>query len=376
MDIAIILTYRCNSRCSMCNVWKNPSLPDEEISLDTMRKLPGNFGTINLTGGEPTLRNDLAEIVDVLHPKTKKLEISTNGLLPGRLEPIIKKYPDIRIRFSLEGMETTNNLIRGEKNGFRTKVAGLARLKELGGTDLGIAVVIQDDNLSDLLDLFRFAQQHDYELSTTTLHNGFQFHKNDNIPYDRIQIAHHIEELIVEQLKTNKIKSWFRAYLDLGLMAKVLGNKRLLACEAGTECLFIDPWGDVYACNVRPDLFMGNVLREPWEDITSGPKALQAIEKVKQCQQNCWMVGTAKTAMRSSHFNKLPRLEPFLWVVQNKTRVLLGRKIDFHKYVRYPDMKNLSPGPQRSSNLYTTVKRKIQTIREQHYTQPGGFDNL
>jgi radical SAM protein with 4Fe4S-binding SPASM domain len=375
MDIAIILTYRCNSRCSMCNIWKNPSLPEEEISVETLAKIPEHVGTINLTGGEPTLRRDLGEIVDLLYPRAQKFEISSNGLLPEKIEPIIKKYPDIKIRFSLEGNEKTNNMIRGEKNGFRTKVDGLARLKELGGKDLGFAVVIQDDNVADLVELFRFAEENGYELSTSTLHNGFQFHKNDNIPYNRLRIAHHIEGLIIEQLKTNTIKNWFRAYIDLGLIAKVLGNKRLLACKAGNEILFIDPWGDVFACNVRPDLYMGNLGNQLWPDIISGQKALQVLEEVNKCQQNCWMVGTAKGSMRNHRFPKLPRLEPFAWVVHNKIRLLLGKNIDFQYYVEYPTLIDKTPAPARPSHLDETVKRKIQTKNDQHYSQPGGYIN-
>jgi MoaA/NifB/PqqE/SkfB family radical SAM enzyme len=376
MDIAVILTYRCNSKCSMCNVWKNPSLPEEELSIDTLAKIPNDIGTINLTGGEPTLRKDLIEIVDLLYPKTKKLEISSNGLLPEKIEPIIKKYPDIRIRFSLEGNENTNQSIRGEKNGFQTKVNGLARLKELGGTDLGFAVVIQDDNVSDLLELFRFTQKNGYELSTTTLHNGFQFHKNDNTPYDRLRIAHYIEGLIIEQLKTNNIKTWFRAYLDLGLMAKVLGNKRLLACKAGSECLFIDPWADIFACNVRPDLYMGNLEDQSWIDIITGQKSLNIFKEVEKCDQNCWMVGTAKTAMRNPLFTKLPRLKPFVWVVQNKIRLLLGNNIDFRHYVDYSIIGDNTQIIERPSNLDIIVKKKVQTKKEQHYSQPGGYTNL
>ena len=34
----VIVTYRCNARCSMCNRYKAPSKPEEEISLDTIRK--------------------------------------------------------------------------------------------------------------------------------------------------------------------------------------------------------------------------------------------------------------------------------------------------------------------------------------------------
>lgn len=36
----VIVTYRCNARCTMCNRYKAPSKPEEEISLETIRKLP------------------------------------------------------------------------------------------------------------------------------------------------------------------------------------------------------------------------------------------------------------------------------------------------------------------------------------------------
>jgi Fe-coproporphyrin III synthase len=373
--VAVILTYRCNSRCSMCYVWKNPSLPNEEISLETLAKIPDKLNTINLTGGEPTLRNDLPEIVDLLYPKTTKLEISSNGLLPQKIEPIIKKYPDIKIRFSLEGFEETNNLIRGEKNGFQTKVNGLLRLKELGGTDLGFATTIQDDNVEDLVELFRFAQKNKFELSTSTLHNGFQFHKNDNNPYDRRNIANYIEQLITEQLKTNNVKNWFRAYLDLGLLAKVLGNERLLPCIAGFDSAFIDPWGDVFACNVRPDLKMGNLNELSWDNIFNGLIAEEVRCKVSQCSQNCWMVGSAKPAMRHPLFRRLPRWTPLIWVINNKLRVLFGNEIDFNRYVAYPVLNGETSVPGRAFYLEQPDKRKIQTREEEHYTQLGEYIN-
>ena len=36
----VIVTYRCNARCNMCNRYKKPSKPEEEISLETIKKLP------------------------------------------------------------------------------------------------------------------------------------------------------------------------------------------------------------------------------------------------------------------------------------------------------------------------------------------------
>lgn len=375
MDVAIIVTYRCNAHCSMCYVWQNPSQPDQEISLETLARLPNTFGTINLTGGEPTLRKDLMQIVDMLYPKAQKFEISSNGLLPEKLEPIIQKYPDIKIRFSLEGFDETNNKIRGEKDGFHTKVDGLKRLKELGGTDLGFAMTIQDDNAADLVEMFHLAVNNGYELSTSTLHNGFQFHKNDNLPYDRMRIAHAIERLIVEQLKTNDIKTWFRAYLDLGLVAKVLGNKRLLACEAGKEGTFIDPWGNVYACNVRPDLYLGSLEKQSWEEIVSGPAYDSALAAIRVCPDNCWMVGSAKSAMRNPRFTRLPRWTPFAWVVSNKLRVMLGKEIDFTKYVDYSTVRDNVTAPRRPFFLDHPIKRKLQHKEDNHYNL-GEYRNI
>ena len=135
MDLSVITTYRCNSKCQMCYIWKNPTLPKEEVSIETLSKLPNGFDNVNITGGEPTLRSDLMEICDVLHPKSKTLEISTNGLKPDLLIPIVRKYPNIKIRFSLEGKEDTNNIIRGENDGFNKKMEGMKKLIEAGGKD-------------------------------------------------------------------------------------------------------------------------------------------------------------------------------------------------------------------------------------------------
>jgi MoaA/NifB/PqqE/SkfB family radical SAM enzyme len=367
MDICVILTYRCNSKCSMCYVWQNPTKENEEVSLSTLKKIPSGIDYLNLTGGEPTLRKDLMDIVDLLHPKAMTLEISSNGLNPERLEPIIKKYPCIKIRFSLEGCESTNNKIRGERDGYRKKVNGLRRLKELGGKDLGFSTVIQDDNAEEVVELFRFAKKEGFELATSTLHNGFQFHKNDNVPYDRLRIAENMSTLINEMLKGFNIKNWFRAYLNLGLMAKVLGQDRMLKCSAATDFMFIDPWSDVYACNVRPDLKIGNLKKQSWNEIWHDKKVEAIRAKVKQCNHNCWMVGSAKTAMRNSKYPKLPRWGPLRWVIYNKMKIMLGGKICFERYLDFNNIRKDDRIVRRQFFLDKNVKRTLQREDELHY---------
>jgi len=360
MDLTIIPTFRCNSRCQMCYIWKNPTDPREEVSLETLAKLPGGFDNLNVSGGEPTLRRDLAAMVDIVYPKARVMEISSNGLSPDKLVPIIKKYPNIKVRFSLEGDELTNNRIRGEDDGYATKVAGLRLLKEAGGTDLGFAFVIQDENVDQLVRTYEFAREQGFELATSTLHNAWQFYKNDNYFYDRVKVARQVEGLITAQLRSGKVKNWFRGYLNLGLIEKILGHERLIPCVAGTGFAFIDPWSDVWACNVRSDLPLGNLKNQTWEEILHSEKAQGSIAKVRACEQNCWMVTTARTAMRSSLIPQAPKLKPLSWVLLNKLKVAMGRPIDFDRYIDYRDVK---PSPHVARTSYLAKHGKNPLVR-------------
>lgn len=50
MDLTVIATYRCNSRCAMCYIWKHPTVPDEEVDVETLAKLPDGFDNVNVSG--------------------------------------------------------------------------------------------------------------------------------------------------------------------------------------------------------------------------------------------------------------------------------------------------------------------------------------
>ena len=77
-DVSIITTYRCNMKCRMCNIWKNPSEIGKEIKAKELEILP-QLKIINITGGEPFVRNDLDEIIEVSFKKSPRVVISTAG---------------------------------------------------------------------------------------------------------------------------------------------------------------------------------------------------------------------------------------------------------------------------------------------------------
>jgi Fe-coproporphyrin III synthase len=361
MDLSLILTYRCNSHCSMCHIWQHPTLPAEEVSLATLAKLPSGFNRLVLTGGEPTLRTDLEPMVDLLLPKTRRLCISTNGLQPDKLERIVRKHPGVQIRISLDGLDAKNDLIRGEKNGFERKRTTLERLFAAGGRDLGFAVVAQDDNADQLLDLHRLCSAFGGETAISALHNGFQFHKIDNEPTNRVRTARALQPLVGEMLRSPFPRNWLRAYSHLGLMKKILGQPRGRPCTAGRDFLFLDPWGRVYACNIRPDLEIGDLVLQTWKEIIRGPRAAAARTKVAHCTQNCWMAGHAHAALRRRRFTA------WRWILASQLRLLFGRPIDFDRAVNFSDVAQTPVAAKRESWLGKSFRPAFQKKSEAPY---------
>lgn len=153
MEGLIAVTYRCNARCHMCNTWQFPTRTQEEIRPEDLTSLPPmNF--TNLTGGEPFLRRDLEDIIEAVRPKTKRIVISTNGFFTSRIINIAKKYPDLGVRISIEGLPRVNDELRGISHGFDKGLRTLLELKDMGMKDIGFGITLSDRNARDLLSLY------------------------------------------------------------------------------------------------------------------------------------------------------------------------------------------------------------------------------
>ncbi len=366
MDLSVILTYRCNSRCSMCHVWQHPTLPDDEIDLATLAKLPGGFDYLDLTGGEPTLRDDLEEIVELLHPKTRQLAITTNGLQGDKLERIVRNHPDLNVRISLEGIGARNDAIRGETDGFERKRETVRRLLAAGGRNLDFAVVVQDDNADQLLDLHKMSVSCGSGLDLASLHNGFQFHKIDNEFTNRVRAARALQPLVDGWLRSRRPRDGFRAWSASGLARKILGQPRRTPCPAGRDFLFVDPWSRVYACNVRPDLEIGDLSEQTWKDILRGPRAAEARTRVARCTHNCCFDAHARAARRAHRF------QTGGWILVHALRAIGGRPVEFDRAVDFRNVAQSSIVPRRESWLGKPFHPAIQRKTEQPY---GAYNN-
>lgn len=319
MNCSIIVTYRCNAKCQMCNTWKYPSSPKDEISPRDLQSLP-HVAFCNITGGEPFLRDDIDEFIDIMGKKSDRIVISTNGYFTEKIIDVVKKYPKTGIRVSIEGLAAVNDELRGIKDGFDHGMRTITELKKIGAKDIGFGITLSDKNILDLMALYKLGKSLDMEFATACVHNSYYFHKLDNKITRIPEFEKELKKLITDLLKSMRVKNWFRAYFNYGLLNYIRGKKRLLPCGVGRDVFFIDPFGNVMPCNGM-EMSMGNIKEKTFGQIWNSPEAENVRKAVGMCRKECWMIGSVEPAMRKEI------IKPILWVIKNKIKVFFRREI-------------------------------------------------
>jgi MoaA/NifB/PqqE/SkfB family radical SAM enzyme len=294
----------------MCNTWQYPTETDHEIGLAEYEKLPG-MNTVNVTGGEAFLREDLEDIVKVLKKKSRRLVISSNGFYTEKILQLFGKHRDIGIRISIEGLPAANDELRGLKDGFDHGIRSLLELHRMGIKDIGFGITVSDRNAKDLLELYELSRMMGLEFATAAIHNAFYFHKSDNRFERSEEAVAEFKKLIHEQLRSRKVKEWFRAYFNYGLINFIEGKPRLLPCNMGHDSFFLDPYGEIYPCNVMQES-MGNIRNQTFSEVWNSQNAVAIREKVKECTNNCWMIGSVSQQMKKNVWL------PVRWILEQK----------------------------------------------------------
>ncbi len=169
MNLTLSLTYRCNSRCATCNVWKRGA---DELTLDEWAKVLRSLGRapywITVSGGEPLLRKDAVEIIRLAceHCRPAILNIPTNGLLPDRISRAVAEVTaacprtSVVVNLSLDGWEDDHDRIRGVPGNFERAMDTYRRLRALEAPNLtlGIHTVISRFNAESVPDLYTRVQ--------------------------------------------------------------------------------------------------------------------------------------------------------------------------------------------------------------------------
>jgi radical SAM protein with 4Fe4S-binding SPASM domain len=326
----------------MCNIWKNPTDAEREFTAKDLDKMPEVFIT-NITGGEPFVRDDLDEIIEVVLKKSKRVCISTSGYYTDKILKTAAKYPKLGFRVSIEGLSQKNDELRGRPGGFDRGMRTLLGLRSMGRKDVGFGITVSNNNSADMLWLYELSKELRMEFATAAFHNSYYFHKYDNLITNQEEVIENFKELIERLLNEKHPKSWFRAFFNLGLINYIRGGKRMLPCEAGSENFFIDPYGEVLPCNGMEKKYwfesFGNIKEcNFFEELWISPRAEKVRAHVAKCPKNCWMIGTASPVMHK--YLKYPSQ----WVLMNKLKSMLRISINIDKIPYYDVGQNPKQG--------------------------------
>ena len=126
--LIFFVTSRCNAKCRTCFYWEELN-SDDDLSFDEIERISATmppFREIWLSGGEPTLREELVDVLSLFYRRNgvRSVNLPVNGLLPDRLVQVLESTfaacPELRVNLNLalDGIGPTHDAIRGVPGNF------------------------------------------------------------------------------------------------------------------------------------------------------------------------------------------------------------------------------------------------------------------
>ncbi|MCA9285576.1 MAG: radical SAM protein [Phycisphaerales bacterium] len=301
-DAILAINHRCNTFCTMCDIWSKPDR--HELPPDWYRRVPRSLKNINISGGEPFMRDDVPEIIAVLrdHLDSPRIVFSTNGVLTDKIvaqATEMAKHGPIAIRVSIDGLGETHDRIRNHKGCFEKSIGTVKALQKAGLKDLGLACTGSKDNPGALGEVKRYAEELGVDYVCSVVHSSEVYFgdQGDMVPRDD-RTRQDLIDIATRQLRSPRPKDWFRAYYTDGMIDYIDGKPRREPCTAAVRHIHVDHRGIVYPCNVlnRP---LGNLNEQTWEEIEAAASTPGVLEAVSTCQIQCWMSCTVAPGMKA-----------------------------------------------------------------------------
>lgn len=315
-NLVVSLSYRCNSRCMTCNIWRKSS---EELSSDEWREIFTKIGKtpyyLTFSGGEPFLRQDIVDIVsaacELCQPAI--ITIPTNALMsraiPQRVEEILRavKKVQVGINISLDGVGQDHDVIRGVDGSYERALETYRSLRDLKYPNLTLSIhtVVSRFNVEHIPEIY-------HELSKLGADSYISEIAEERVELDTMgmdiapppQEYARIADFLTNEIKNGdfsgmaKITQAFRTrYYDL--VKRILFEERqVIPCYAAFASGHIAPDGDVWACCTRAEP-LGN-LREAGYDfapIWFGERAEAMRRSIAAGECHCPMANVAYSNM-------------------------------------------------------------------------------
>jgi MoaA/NifB/PqqE/SkfB family radical SAM enzyme len=316
LNLTVGLTYRCNSKCKTCNIWRRES--SNELSAgefdEVFRKIGGAYW-FTLSGGEPFLRNDIVEICRSVHDNCKPgiINIPTNGLLcdviPGRVKEILEVCPDsqIVVNVSMDGIGEQHDEIRGVRGNFERAMKTYEALRSLNSKnfELGIHTVISAFNVHEIPQIYEQLKglkpdSYITEIAEERVELGTVGEKITPSLEDYSKAIDYLSERIKkEEWKgISKLTQSFRLEY-YKLVKRTLKEKRqVISCYAGFASAQIAPDGDVWSCCIRAEP-LGNLrdVNYDFKKVWFSEKADKIRKSIKAGDCYCPLANACYTNM-------------------------------------------------------------------------------
>jgi MoaA/NifB/PqqE/SkfB family radical SAM enzyme len=319
VNITVSVSYRCNSRCKTCNVWL---LPNDDLKVEEWDRVFESLGSapywFTFSGGEPTLRKDLPEMVAraYRHCRPGIINIPTNGIqhkvIPGRIEQVLLAAPksEVVINLSLDAVGSKHDEIRGVRENWSHAMKTYAALKELkrrhSHLTLGVHTVISNFNVESFPALCEYVQR---ELKPDSFITEIA---EERVELDTVGLGITPSperytvaiDTLLESMRDRQLtgvaevaQAFRRQYYEL-VKRTLREHRQVIPCMAGVASAQIAPNGDVWTCCVRAQS-MGN-LREHNYDFGSvwrTGKADQLRRSIKAGECYCPLANASYTNM-------------------------------------------------------------------------------
>lgn len=304
LNLTVSVTYRCNSRCLTCNVWKKKTDEFTAAEFDrTFRSIGTSPYWLTMSGGEPFLRQDLVEICSsaYTHCAPGIINIPTNGILyrliPGMVGEIAESCPEsqVIVNLSIDGIGEKHDAIRGVRENFERSMRTYDALRALDhpNLSLGIHTVISRYNAREIPEIHAFfagkgPDSYIAEIAEERVELGTV---GSGIAPSEEEYGAAADFLIGKagQARRPGISGITQAFRMeyYGRVKEILRRReQVLPCYAGFASAQIAPDGDVWTCCVRAEP-IGNLRNVDYDfrKIWFGAEAerLRASIKGKEC---------------------------------------------------------------------------------------------
>lgn len=333
---AIYITRQCNSRCTMCDFWKNEQDPAELSSeqwgvvFSRLKAFGVDFVGVNASG-EMFTRRDVFDILGHLRDLGMSFGVNSNGTLftPTRARRLAALGPRA-ITLGLDGVGDAAYLAtRGLKNGFTKISRHIDNLKKEGIGNIGIGTVLMEQNLYEWVGLAKFALEKGLSgVRFTAHHDAYFTPQGEGRPSAYADPAFlnvvegEIEKLIELKRRTGIVKN-SEAYLRR-VPAFYRDQKHYfpVPCLQGSNRIEIDVYGNVTLCSFVTEP-LGNLIRQDMEEIWLSEQHRRAREDAYagNCPK-CFLSCYGEENLRLSAEGFLPTLANSL----QRGALLLGAK--------------------------------------------------